>query len=187
MAHTKEYIKLKISNCQGLVDNAISEDEAKVYQDYLAFWEEKLPKKERPEEIARKEEIKREKEEAVEYAKREAEIRAEKVANIKAMEAKEAAEKKALIDAKKAELAELQGFNDETMGDAWKKVDKILDALPEDKLEFVDAEDVKITLVRQEDAEDFEIKYPGKKAYRYQNGDKFKTIAFKQYLNQRTQ
>ena len=57
MAHTKAYINLKIENCQRLVDNATSEDQEKVYQGYLAFWEEKLPKKERPEEIAKKAEI----------------------------------------------------------------------------------------------------------------------------------
>ena len=155
----KDYINRKIVNCQGLVDNAISEDQKKIYQGYLDHWTAKLPKKNRPEEIAKKEEALREKKEAEEYAKREAEIKAEKTANIKAAEAKEAAERKALIAAKKAELAALVG-----------EVEEAGSITVEDAL-----------------ADAFELENPNKKAYRYQNGDKFKTIAFTEYLNQKTQ
>lgn len=38
----KNYIKRKIKNCEGLVDNAISDAQKAVYEGYLEFWQEKL-------------------------------------------------------------------------------------------------------------------------------------------------
>ena len=164
MAHTKEYIGIKIHNCQELVDNAISEDQAKVYQGYLDFWTEKLPKKEQPDVIAKKAERAEEKAEFEAELKREKDRRAKNRAEAQAMEAKEAADKKALIEVKKAELAALQA----------EEVEEIVEVTIDD---IVDEAIL---------AEDFEIEFPGKKAYRHQDGDKIKTKGFQEFLNSRT-
>ena len=108
MAHTKEYINLKISNCQRLVDEAISEDQKKAYQGYLDFWTEKLPKKEQPEVIAKKEEIKAKKEIEKEAKAFELKKQAEAKAEAEAEElAIEEAKAKKVADLK-AKLKELE-------------------------------------------------------------------------------
>jgi len=104
-----EYVDKKVLKCQGLVDNATSDEQKKLYQGYLDFWTKKLPKAQRPEIITKKEEAKAEKilEENAELA------RLEMIAMEKAkVEAEELAEAKALkiaeLEAKhRAELAAL--------------------------------------------------------------------------------
>ena len=171
MAHTKEYIGIKIHNCQELVDNAISEEQAKVYLGYLEFWTNKLPKKEQPEVIAKKAEDKQKKLEVEAAKKAELDVIAFEKAEAIQEEVRIKAEKADLIAVKKAELAALQAEEVETMGSVWKEVEITIDEIVDDHIL----------------AEDFEIEFPGKKAYRHQNGDKFKTIAFKEFLNSRTQ
>jgi len=41
--YTKEYVNNKISNCRGLVENAISEAQREIYRGYLDFWLKKKP------------------------------------------------------------------------------------------------------------------------------------------------
>jgi len=153
----KDYINRKIENCQGLVDTATSEDQKKVYQGYLDFWTEKLPKKDRPEEIAAKEDARIKKEAEAEAKRAEKQLiadQAEAAELARELEAKTKAER---IAVKKAELAELE------------------------------AEVGASVTVEDDLADTFELENPGKQAYRFQNGDKIKTIAFNEYLNQRTQ
>lgn len=162
----KDYINRKIENCEKLVEIAISEDQRIVYQGYLNHWTAKLPKKDRPEEIAKKEEAKVKKEAEAEAKAFELKKQTEELAEAERLKTLAAETKAEKIAAKKAELAELEA---EIVGivieePEWGKV--------EDQLEL---------------AIDFEREFPNKKAYRYQNGDKIKTIAFIEYLNLRTQ
>lgn len=169
---SKEYVKLKVKNCQRLVDNATSEAQKEIYQIYLDQWTKKLPAKERPEAIAKREDAKVKKEaEAAAKAfelKKQAEERAKEEAE-KLKAAKIKAEK---IAAKKAELVALEAEEAEIL--------KIIE-VPKPVRSPVDIE------FEQNLANLFEEQNPGKKAYRTQNGDKIKTIAFKEYLNPKTE
>jgi len=115
-----EYVDKKVLKCQVLVDNATSEAQREVYQGYLDFWTKKLPKAQRPEIIAKKEDAKAEKilEEnaeiarlemiAIEKAKAEAEELAEaKALKIAELEAKHRAELAALDEPEPEELNEI--------------------------------------------------------------------------------
>ena len=166
---SKEYINRKIKNCQGLVDNAISEAQRIVYQGYLDLWSKKLPKKERPEEVAKREEIK---------AKKEAEEEA------KAFQLKKQKEEAKLV--KERMLTEEKAKKEAELKDEYEKK---LKALETKVVEIVIDENTGVTEIFEEVslAEIFELENPNKKAYRHQNGDKIKTIAFKEYLNLRTQ
>ena len=108
MAHTKEYLNWKISNCQRLVENATSEEQKKIYQGYLDFWTGKLPKTQRPEVIAKKAEKKAEVDKAAELAEAvkvaEATAKAEEEAITERIES----EKAAKIAQLKAQLVELE-------------------------------------------------------------------------------
>jgi len=164
MAHTKEYVKLKIEQCQGLVDNAISEDQAKVYQGYLDFWSEKLPKKEQPEILAKKAEEKQKR--AEEKAEFDAELKREK--DRRAEKRAIGAEKLRVLEALKAKkLLELAALNAELE--------------PEEPNFFT------ITGTDPEELNEinFEKQFPNKKAYRTQNGERIETIAFKEYLTKK--
>ena len=46
----KEYIKIKIENCNYLIKNANSAAQKTVYQGYLKFWQKQIPKEPKPKE-----------------------------------------------------------------------------------------------------------------------------------------
>lgn len=157
----KAYIKKKIENCQGLVDNATSDAQREVYQGYLDFWTEKLPKSQRPDIIAEKlaaslikQETERSAKEAAEKEKAKAEFEAQLQASKAEREAEAVEKRKAEI---KAELAELEYISARNALD---------EPEPEELNEI-----------------NFELLYPNKKAYRTQNGERIETIAYKEYLN----
>lgn len=164
----KKYIERKIENCTNLVETATSDAQREFYQGYLDLWTKKLPAKERPEAIAKREDakVKKKAEELADAVRLAAEltvkIEAEELAKQKALEEKAKAAKIAI---KRAELAALEAVEiviDENTGET-------------ELFEESDLADV------------FELENAPKQAYRIQNGDKLKTIAFKEYLNQRTQ
>ena len=171
VAHTKEYLNWKISNCQRLVENATSEEQKKIYQGYLDFWTGKLPKTQRPEVIAQKAEKKAQKllEEKAELARLELIKRAEEeeVFEAERIELEKAAKRAKL----EAELAALQ---------AEEVVEQVEIVIDENSGETELFEETSLGKI-------FELENPNKKAYRIQNGNKLKTIAFKEYLIKRTQ
>lgn len=163
-------IKEIVERRRVLVETATSEAQREIYRGYLDFWTEKLPKRERPEAIAKREEAKAKKE-AEEHAKFEIEEKAKE-------EAEELRRTKATEEEAKAKkVAELKA-----------KL-KVLEDTPTPIVEIVIDENTGTAeFFKESDLGDiFELENPGKKAYRTQNGDKTKTIAFKEYLNQRTE
>ena len=44
----KEYIKIKIENCNYLIKNSNSPAQKTVYQGYLKFWQKQIPKEPKP-------------------------------------------------------------------------------------------------------------------------------------------
>lgn len=161
--YTKEYVEWKISNCKKLVETATSDAQAEVYQGYLDFWTEKLPKKDRPEVIAEKEEAKQKKLEIAVAKREEAELAAVMKAEEELLKEKAAHIKAEKIAVKKAELAALEAEEAEIL-------EKINPELEESKYANI-----------------FEIENHPKQAYYTKNGERLKTNAFKEYLNQITQ
>lgn len=41
--YAKDYINRKIENCENLVENASSQEQKEIYQEYLVFWQRYLP------------------------------------------------------------------------------------------------------------------------------------------------
>jgi len=164
-------IKEIVEHRRVLVETATSEAQREIYRGYLDFWTKKLPAKERPEAIAKREEAKAKKE-AEEHAKFEIEEKAkEEAEELRGTKAAEDEAKAKQVAELKAKLKELEGA-------------------PEPKpVEIVIDENTGKTELFEESAlgDIFELENPNKKAYRTQNGDKIKTIAFKEYLNQRTE
>ena len=174
---SKEYKNRKIENCEKLIANATSDAQKEIYQRYLDFWTEKLPKKDRPNEIAKKEEAERKKLE-IAAAKKDEQERIEK--EKEEAKLKEAAEIKATkIAAKKAELAALEAEEAEII----KAV-----VVPKPVEIIVEADPMELELLEEAKyANIFEIENAPKQAYYTRNGDRLKTNAFKEFLNQRTQ
>lgn len=131
-----EYIAKKLFQCKELVKNSTSEDQKKIYQGYLEFWQEKAK-------------------------------------NIKIHS--KIPIKEALKEAEKPEPIEVETSEPETMGDNWKGLNKMIDAIPQWTAEE--------ELVK---AEEFEATYPNKHAYLRRNGEVLKTKAFKEFLNPST-
>lgn len=111
----KEYITLKINNCDILISNAISDAMKEVYISYKKFWTDKLPDYKSPEELIIIDAERLQKEEgilAIEERKRE--IVEKRKATIERKKI-EADEKKSELSRKRAELAALEksmGIND---------------------------------------------------------------------------
>ena len=174
----KSYYRTKVENCEKLVKNATSEAQRTIYQAYLDLWTKKLPAKERPETIAKKAEAKAKKEAGKEAKAFELKKQAEEKAEAEKLEAAEIKAEK--IAAKKAELAALEAEEAEII--------KTVAIEPGPVEIIIEADPIELELLEEaEYANIFEIENPGKKAYRTQNGDRLKTIAFKEFLNQRTQ
>ena len=174
----KDYVNKKIENCQELVNNATSEAQKEIYQSYLDLWTKKLPVKDRPEAKAKKAEAEQKKLEVAAAKKEEAELLKKVIEGRRIEDAK--AKKAEKIAAKKAELAALEAEEAEI-------IKTVADQKPVE-IVIIEADPADLELLEEaEYANIFEIENPGKKAYRTQNGDRIKTIAFKEFLNQRTQ
>lgn len=158
--HTKEYINQKISNCQRLVDESKLDAQREIYQGYLDFWSEKLPKAQRPEVIAKTE--------------KDAEIAAE-IAEVIEQEKIAQEEREAVAAEMEAQLEEANA----------KKVAELKAQLKALQGEQLEPEHEELFSLDELDEINFEKEFPNKKAYRNQNGERIPTIAFKEYINQK--